>query len=47
MLVLLSGCASMVSGGPEMVTINSNPPGAKMTLCNDRTGQCMAIGQTP
>lgn len=47
LLVFLSGCASIVSGGPEIVTINSNPPEAKMTLCNDRTGQCMAIGQTP
>lgn len=46
-LGLLSGCASIVSGGPEIVTINSNPPDAKMTLCNDRTGQCLAIGQTP
>jgi hypothetical protein len=46
-LCLLSGCASIVSGGPEIVTINSNPPEAKMTICNDRTKQCMAIGQTP
>ena len=46
-LGFLSGCASIVSGGPEMVTISSNPPEAKMTLCNDRTGQCLAIGQTP
>jgi hypothetical protein len=46
-LVFLSGCASIVSGGPEVVTISSNPPAAKMTLCNDRTGQCMAVGQTP
>jgi len=46
-LGLLSGCASIVSGGPEVVTIASNPPEAKMTLCNERTGQCMAVGQTP
>ncbi|HXV21017.1 MAG TPA: hypothetical protein VD811_08535 [Desulfuromonadales bacterium] len=46
-LCFLSGCASIVSGGPEIVTISSNPPEAKMTLCNDRTKQCMAIGQTP
>ncbi|MEJ2698081.1 MAG: hypothetical protein P8Z70_00225 [Desulfuromonadales bacterium] len=46
-LVLLSGCASIVSGGPQVITINSNPPDAKMTLCNERTGQCMAVGHTP
>jgi len=46
-LVLLSGCASIVSGGPELVTINSNPSEAKMTICNDRTGQCLTVGQTP
>lgn len=46
-LMLLSGCASIVSGGPEIVSIGSNPPDARMTLCNDRTGQCMAVGQTP
>jgi len=46
-LWLLSGCASIVSGGPQVVTINSNPPEAKMTLCNERTGQCLAMGKTP
>ena len=46
-LFLLSGCASIVSGGPQVVTINSNPSGAKMTLCNERTGQCMSTGKTP
>jgi hypothetical protein len=46
-LGFLSGCASIVSGGPELVTISSNPPEAKMILCNDRTGQCLAVGQTP
>jgi hypothetical protein len=46
-LGLLTGCASIVSGGPEIVNINSNPPDAKMTICNDRTGQCMTVAQTP
>ena len=46
-LSFLSGCASIVSGGPELVTINSTPTDAKMTICNDRTGQCITIGQTP
>jgi len=46
-LSFLSGCASIVSGGPEVVTINSTPAEAKMTICNERTGQCITVGQTP
>ena len=43
----LAGCASIVSHGPQVVTINSSPSGANMTLCNARTGQRMATGRTP
>ncbi len=46
-LYFLSGCASIVSGGPEVVTVNSNPSDAKITICNDRTGQCITAAQTP
>ncbi len=46
-LSLLSGCASIVSGRPELVTFNSDPPDAKIIVCNERTGQCITTGQTP
>lgn len=47
LLTLLSGCASIVSGGPENLTISSNPSDANMTICNERTGQCLTNAKTP
>lgn len=32
--LFLSGCASIVDGGPKTVTITSNPPGAKLTVAD-------------
>jgi hypothetical protein len=38
---VLSGCATIVAGGPDTIPINTNPPGAYVYL----NGQ--VVGQTP
>jgi uncharacterized protein YceK len=40
-VVLLSGCATILSGGPDAVSISTNPPGAAVFVDN------MQVGQTP
>jgi hypothetical protein len=42
----LSACASIVSGGPKKITINTTPAGAKVTVY-DRTGKVVSTNQTP
>src|SRR5437764_2744893 len=39
-------CASIVSGGPKNVTINTHPPGAKITVY-DKQGKVVSSNQTP
>jgi hypothetical protein len=43
---LLSGCASIMDGGPKTVTITSEPPGAKLTVA-DANGQTVSESTTP
>jgi len=40
------GCASLVSGRHAEVAINSNPPGAQVSV-HDTKGRMVASGQTP
>src|SRR5260370_27731098 len=42
----LAGCASIFSGGPKKVTVNTQPPGAKVTVY-DKTGKVILTNQTP
>lgn len=42
----LSSCASIVSGGPKKVTINTTPPGAKVTIY-DKYGKLVLAKQSP
>jgi len=44
--ILLSGCASLVHGGPRNVPITSNPPGAIVSIY-DRNGAPVARQVTP
>ena len=44
--VCLAGCASIFSGGPKRVTVNTQPTGAKVTVY-DRTGKVILTNQTP
>ena len=46
MPLLLTGCASIVDGGPKAVHINSKPEGAKVTIFN-KAGQEVASETTP
>lgn len=43
----LAGCASIVSGGPAKVSVNSQPSGAKVTVLNKRTGETVDVRTTP
>lgn len=43
---LFTGCASIVDGGPKTVNINSNPPGAKVSIY-DRRGRMVSENTTP
>jgi hypothetical protein len=42
----ITGCASIVSGGPKKVTINTTPPGAKVTIY-DKDGKVVTTSQSP
>ncbi|HJT45017.1 MAG TPA: hypothetical protein VJ721_01980 [Chthoniobacterales bacterium] len=42
----VSGCASIFSGGPKKVSINTTPPGAKVTVY-DKFGKVVTSRQTP
>lgn len=44
--LFLSGCASVIKGGTQVVKINSAPEGAALTVVN-RAGQQVATGTTP
>lgn len=44
--ILVSGCASVVDGGPKTVRINSKPAGAEFTVY-DREGKAVASKTTP
>lgn len=44
--ILLTGCASILDGGPKTVQINSKPEGAKVTITN-RAGKEVAVQTTP
>jgi hypothetical protein len=39
-------CASIVSGGPKKVTVNTQPPGARITVYN-KEGKVISTNQTP
>jgi PEGA domain len=43
---LLTGCASIVDGGPKTVQIDSNPEGARVTISN-REGKQVFTNTTP
>jgi hypothetical protein len=45
-LIVCSGCASIVDGGRKKVQINSNPPGAMVTV-TDSAGRMVASTNTP
>jgi hypothetical protein len=45
-ILLGTGCASIVDGRDKRVKLNSNPPGAKVTV-TDKKGKTVAIQQTP
>jgi hypothetical protein len=45
-LLICSGCASIINGDKKKVTINSNPPGAKVTLFDD-DGKSIITTNTP
>lgn len=45
-LILLSGCASIVSKSSWPFTVDSNPPGALVTISN-KAGKEIFIGRTP
>jgi hypothetical protein len=40
-------CASIVSHSTWPVSISSNPPGAKITITNDKNGKPIHVGETP
>ena len=44
--LLLTGCASILDGGPKTVQINSNPEGAKVTISN-KEGKEICVQTTP
>ncbi len=44
--LVITGCASIFSGGPKKVTINTTPPGAKVTIY-DKTGKLVTSQQSP
>lgn len=46
LLIITSGCASIVDGGRKKVRIDSNPPGALVTVAND-TGETIISTNTP
>ena len=44
-LLICSGCASIVDGGPKKIKLNSTPPGAKVTVV-DSNGQSVVTAVT-
>jgi uncharacterized protein YceK len=44
--LLMSGCASIIKGGTQVVKINSTPEGAAISVVN-RAGVSVATGSTP
>ena len=44
--LLLTGCASILDGGPRTVQVNSKPEGAKVTITN-RAGKEVSVQTTP
>ena len=42
----ITGCASIFSGGPKKVTINTTPPNAKVTIY-DKEGKLVATKESP
>lgn len=46
LVILSTGCASIVDGGPGKVSINSQPDGAKVLVMNSK-GQQVVTGTTP
>lgn len=45
--IMYGGCASIISGGPQVVPINSNPSDAQLKIVNLRTNSTMYAGKTP
>jgi len=45
--LLICSCASIVSKSNWPVTVTSAPPGARVTITNDRNGQAMHVAETP
>lgn len=45
--VLLTGCASLISGGVQPVQINSSPPDVTVEIFDKSTGTCVLKSQTP
>ena len=43
---VMSGCATIVHGGPRAISIASNPPGAKVSIF-DRSNTLVQTGTTP
>jgi hypothetical protein len=43
----LAGCASIVDSGPQTISINSNPPDAKLTVYDMRKGEQIINAKTP
>lgn len=44
--VSITSCASIFSGGPKKITINTTPPGAKVTIY-DKFGKVVTTRQSP
>ncbi|MGN6555436.1 MAG: hypothetical protein ACTHLW_17155 [Verrucomicrobiota bacterium] len=44
--LLITGCASIVDGGPKVIKANTNPEGAKLTVFN-KAGKEVASQTTP
>jgi hypothetical protein len=44
--ISLVGCASIISGGAKKITLNTTPPGAKVTIY-DKSGKVISTNQTP
>lgn len=47
MVLLGSGCASIVHGGSRTVTVNSQPSGAKTTIRKSDSGEVVSVNTTP
>ena len=45
--LLTSGCASIISGSNQSISVKSKPEGAKVTFCNLQTGEAVSSQVTP